>query len=139
VGTLTGPAYVEFTFPTEGGGTSDLVVSGNAPLELVPTRTGFIDQSTFVTHGEIIRADGTRVARPRLDGSDSRAFVDVAGTAEGARDSVLKLARYSTYLAFAIGVELAARLPSYMKFRRNAKGESLMPVFGNCRVHFFWR
>lgn len=154
VGTLTGPAYIEFKFPTEGGGTSqlcvpnsdlrhanalldqfanllpifpedvaatdaghkqfiqDLVASGKAGLELVPTSTGFIDQNTFVTHGEIIRADGTRVARPRLDWSDSPAFIDVVGTAEGARASILKLARYSSYLAFAIGVELAACFPS---------------------------
>jgi Domain of unknown function (DUF927) len=170
VGTLTGPAYIEFKFPTEGGGTSqlcvpnsdlrhanvlldqfanllpifpedvaatdaghkqfiqDLVASGKAGLELVPTSTGFIDQNTFVTHGEIIRADGTRFARPRLDWSDSPAFIDVVGTAEGARASILKLARYSSYLAFAIGVELAACFPSYMKFRRNGKGESLSPA-----------
>jgi hypothetical protein len=178
VGTLTGPAYVEFTFPTEGGGTSRLCVpnsdlrhsnalldqfanllpiypndlpatdtahkqfiqglaaSGNVPLELVPTSTGFIDRNTFVTHGEIIRADGTRVARPRLDGADIRAFVDVAGTTEGARASVLKLARYSTYLAFAIGVELAACLPSYMKLRRNGKGESLIPISETAAFNF---
>jgi hypothetical protein len=179
VGTLTGPAYVEFKFPTEGGGTSrlcvpnsdlrhpnslldqfanllpifpkdvpatdaahkqfiqDLVATGNAPLELVPTRTGFIDdQNTFVTHGEIIRADGTRVARPRLDGAEGPAFVDVTGTADGVRASVLKLARYSTYLAFAIGVELAACLPSYMKFRGRANGENFTPVSETAAFNF---
>ena len=89
VGTLTGPAYVEFNFPTEGGGLSRLcvpnsdlrhmnalldqfsdllpifpgdvpstdgghkqfiqalVVANDVPLELVPTRPGFIDQNTF--------------------------------------------------------------------------------------------
>lgn len=178
VGTLSGPAYVEFKFPTEGGGTSqlcvpnsdlrhpnalldefanflpifpndvpatdtahkkfihDLVGSGNAALELVPTSTGFIDQNTFVTHGEIIHADGSRVARPRLHASDSPGFVDVAGTAEKARASVLKLARYSAYLAFAIGVELAACLPNYMKFRRGGKGDNFTPVSETAAFNF---
>ena len=125
VGTLAGPAYVEFKFPTEGGGTSrlcvpnsdlrhmnalldqfanflpilpldvlptdaghkkfihDLLSAGDIPLELVPMSTGFIDRDTFVTHGEIIRADGTRVARPRLDEPGSRRSVDVSGTQKG--------------------------------------------------------
>jgi hypothetical protein len=170
VGTLTGPAYIEFKFPTEGGGMSglcvphsdlrhmhklldqfanllpvfprgvdasdkgqkefirELVLSRSTPLELVPTKTGFIDVNTFVTHGEIIRADGTRIARPRLDETGGRAFDDVSGTAEGARKTVLKLARYSTYLAFAIGVELAACLPSYVKLRSEGKSERAAPV-----------
>jgi Domain of unknown function (DUF927) len=177
MGTLTGPAYVEFKFPTEGGGMSrlcipnsdlrhsnalldqfanllpifpkgvpaadeahkqfiqGLVASANASLELVPTSTGFIDQNTFVTHGEIIRADGTRVVRPRLDGSDVPA-ADVAGTAEGARANVLKLARYSTYLAFAIGVELAACLPSYLKFRPARNGENYAPISETAAFNF---
>ena len=59
---------------------------------------------------------------------ETQAVVNVSGTPEGARESVLKLARYSTYLAFAIGVELAACLPNYMKFRPHAKGEILVPV-----------
>ena len=170
VGTLTGPAFVEFKFPTEGGGFSRLCVpnsdlrrmkalldkfadylpifpsdvpstetgqrqfiqglvsSGAVPLELVPTSTGFIDRNVFVTHGELIRADGTRVPRPRLDGLNSAAFLDVRGTPEGARQSVLKLARYSTYLSFGIGVELAACLPSYLKLRPDCKGERATPV-----------
>jgi hypothetical protein len=154
-GTLTGPVFIEFKFPTEGGGFSRLCVpnsdlrhmnslldkfadylpifpshvpsteadqrqfiqglasSGCAPLELVPAGTGFVDRNTFVTHGELIRADGTRVPRPRLEDLNSPRFVDVRGTPEGARQSVLKLARYSTSLAFAIGVELAACLPAF--------------------------
>jgi Domain of unknown function (DUF927) len=170
VGTPTGPAFVEFKFPTEGGGFSRLCVpnrdlrlmktlldefadylpifpsdvpsteagqkqfirglvsSGSAPLELAPTGTGFIDQNTFVTHGEIIRADGTRVPRPRLEELNSPAFADVRGTPGGARQSVLKLARHSTYLAFAIGVELAACLPTYLKLRTDQKGERTLLV-----------
>ena len=186
VGTLTGPAYVEFNFPTEGGGLSRLcvpnsdlrhmnalldqfsdllpifpgdvpstdgghkqfiqalVVANDVPLELVPTRPGFIDQNTFATHGEIIYADGTRVARPRpvisgLADPETQAVVDVSGTPEGARELVLKLARYSTYLAFAIGVELAACLPNYMKFRPHAKGEILVPVSETAVFNFSGR
>jgi hypothetical protein len=178
VGTLTGPAFIEFKFPTEGGGFSRLCVrnsdlrhmktlldqfadylpifpsdvpsteagqrqfiqglasSGAAPLELVPTSTGFVDRNTFVTHGELIRANGTRVPRPRLDGVDSAAFIDVRGTPEGARQSVLKLARHSTYLSFGIGVELAACLLSYLKLRPDCKGERAMPVVETAVFNF---
>jgi Domain of unknown function (DUF927) len=170
VGSLTGPVFVEFKFPTEGGGFSrlcvpnsdlrhmnvlldnfadylpifpsdvsateagqkqfiqGLVVSGATPLELVPTGTGFVDRDTFVTHGEVIRTNGTRVPRPRLDGADSAALTDLKGTSEGARQSVLKLARCSTYLSFAIGVELAACLPTYLKLRPDQTGERTLLV-----------
>jgi hypothetical protein len=170
VGTLNGPAFVDFKFPTEGGGFSRLCVpnsdlrhmnalldkfagllpifpsdvpsnetgqrqfiqglasSGAAPLELVPSRTGFVDRDIFVTHGELIHADGTRVPCPRLEDLNNPGFVDVRGAPEGARQSVLKLARYSTYLAFAIGVELAACLPSYLKLRSDQKGGRMLLV-----------
>jgi hypothetical protein len=162
-GTLTGPAYIEFKFPTEGGGISRLcvpnselrhinklldefanllpvfptgvaatdagqkkfiqeLVSTDVPLDLVPISTGFIDQNTFVTHGEIVSAAGSRTPRSRIDTQDSRTFVDVKGTAEGARSSVLTLARQSTYLAFLIGVELAACLPRYVRLQENEDG-----------------
>ncbi|MFZ0846050.1 MAG: DUF927 domain-containing protein [Pseudolabrys sp.] len=165
-GTLDGRAYVEFLFPTEGGGRSQLrvsyselrhpsklldkfadylpvyppdvgttdnhrtmflrkLVSAHAgPLEWVPNRTGFHDLSTFVTHSEIIRADGTRASRHRRGEAEARAHVDLRGTAQGERNGVLKFARYSTYLAFAIGVALAAPLPSYVGLRRQAKGKN---------------
>jgi Domain of unknown function (DUF927) len=170
VGSLTGPVFVEFKFPTEGGGFScfcvpnsdlrhmntlldnfadylpifpsdvpstdagqsqfiqSLASSGAAPLVLAPTSTGFVDRNTFVTHGELIRANGTRVPRPRLDAADSAALTDVKGTSEGGRQSVLKLARYSTYLSFAIGVELAACLPTYLKLRPDQTGERTLLV-----------
>jgi hypothetical protein len=97
-----------------------LVSATTLPLELVPANTGFIDRKTFVTHGEIVRADGTRTPRPRLtENTHSRTFVDLKGTDGGARKGVLRLGRYSTYLAFVIGVELAACLPTYVKLWRN--------------------
>jgi Domain of unknown function (DUF927) len=170
-GTLRGPAFVEFTFPTEGGGLSrlcipysklrhpdklldhfadylpefppdvgasddrqtrflrELVAADSGPLEWVPDRTGFYDKATFVTHAEIIRADGTRVARPRRGDAAAQAFVDLRGTVQGQRNGALKLARYSSYLAFGIGVALAAPLPTYVKLRWQAKGqvEALVP------------
>jgi hypothetical protein len=155
-GSLTGPAFIEFKFPTRGGGLSELSVrhsdlrhnrqlldqfsdylpifpadvgksdtaqfefikrlvsSAASSIVLLPDATGFIDISTFVTHSEIIHADGSRSARPRLSEAESPVFADIKGTQEGAR-KLLKLARYSTYLAFGIGVALAAPLPSYVR------------------------
>ena len=158
-GSLTGPAFIEFKFPTQGGGfceltmrnsdlrhtntlldqfsdylpifPADIGVTNNAKCEfirrlvssngssivLLPDATGFIDIRTFVTHSEIIDADGTRKARPRLSEAETSTIVDIKGTPKGARE-LLKLARYSTYLAFGIGVALAAPLPSYVKLAR---------------------
>jgi hypothetical protein len=175
-GALEGPVSVEFTFPTEGGGSGrlcipyselrhpgklldqfanylpefppsvgaandsrhiaflrELVASHEGPLEWVPHRTGFHDLDAFVTHAEIIRGDGTRVGRPA--GRDAQApleprgYVDLRGTVQGERNGVLKLARYSSYLAFEIGVALASPLPTYVRLRRQAKGkiEALVP------------
>ena len=158
-GSLTGPAFVEFRFPTQGGGLCELatrysdlrhtntlldqfsdylpifpadvgtastaqcefirglVSSAASSMVLLPDRTGFIDLNSFVTHSEIIHADGTRRARARLIETEAPAFADIKGTAETAKD-LLKLARYSTYLAFGIGVALAAPLPTYVKLAR---------------------
>ena len=102
-GSLTGPASIEFTFPTVGGGISqfranhsdmrsrhlnalldrfsnylpifpaevgptdkaqgqfiqELVAKASNSIELLPERTGFVDAATFVTHTEILHADGT--------------------------------------------------------------------------------
>jgi Domain of unknown function (DUF927) len=158
-GSLTGPAFVEFRFPTQGGGLCELAIrysdlrhtntlldqfsdylpifpadvgtastaqcefirglvsSAASSIVLLPDRTGFIDLDSFVTHSEIIHADGTRTACPRLIETETPAFADIKGTAEAARD-LLKLARYSTYLAFGIGVAVAAPLPTYVKLAR---------------------
>jgi hypothetical protein len=157
-GSLTGPAFIEFKFPTQGGGLSELTVrnsdlrhnklldhfsdylpifpanvgttdpaqcqfirglvsSGASSITLLPETTGFIDIGMFVIHSELIYADGTRKARPRLSETETRAFADIKGTPEAAR-KLLKLAGYSTYLAFGIGVALAAPLPSYVKLCR---------------------
>ena len=161
-GSLTGPAFIEFKFPTQGGGLSELTVrnsdlrhntlldhfsdylpifptdvgtadparchfirglvsSAASSIALLPDATGFIDIGMFVTYSEIIYADGTRRVRPRLSETETRAVVDIKGTREGAR-KLLKLAGYSTYLAFGIGVALAAPLPSYVKLRRKQDG-----------------
>ena len=37
-----------------------LVANDQAPVEIVPAQTGFIDKNTFATHAEILRADGSR-------------------------------------------------------------------------------
>jgi Domain of unknown function (DUF927) len=165
-GSLTGPAFIEFTFPTKGGGMSQFranhsdmrrrhmtqlldqfsnylpnfppdveqtdaaqgefiqeLVAG-ASIELLPERTGFIDAETFVTHSEILRADGTRSPVPRQpNNSAQHTFNDKKGTLQGTTDLVLKLAVESTYLAFAIGVALAAPLPSYVNLRRAASDD----------------
>jgi hypothetical protein len=84
---------------------------------LLPDATGFIDAETFVTYSEIIHADGTRNERRRASESHAPEVVDIKGTSEGTR-KLLKLGRYSTYLAFGIGVALAAPLPSYIKLCR---------------------
>ena len=162
-GSLTGPTFLEFKFPTQGGGLSELTVrnsdlrhktqlldqfsdylpifptdvsktdesqhdfirglvsSAERSIVLLPDATGFIDRKTFVTYSEIIHADGRRKARPRLGEASTSDLVDIKGTREGARQ-LLKLARYSTYLAFGIGVALAAPLPTYVKLRRKQNG-----------------
>jgi putative DNA primase/helicase len=170
-GSLTGPAFIEFTFPTKGGGTSqfranhsdmrsrhlntlldqfsnylpifpadvdrtdaaqgqfiqELVAGTSKSIELLPERTGFVDPDTFVTHSEILRADGTRTPVPGNNDARRHTFVDIKGTLQGTTDLVLKLANESTYLAFGIGVALAAPLPSYVSLRR-AGDDDLAPL-----------
>jgi Domain of unknown function (DUF927) len=168
-GSMTGPAFIEFTFPTRAGGTSqfredhcelrspqmkqlldqfsnylaifppDLDRTDNAQrqfiqklvakaaIELLPERTGFVDANTFVTHSDILRADGTRAPVPRPTDIVTHAFVDTKGTMRGTKDLVLKPATQSTYLAFGIGVALAAPLPSYVNVRR-ASDDALAPL-----------
>jgi hypothetical protein len=175
-GSLTGPASVELTFPTRGGGESQFRapfseirhrktvadelsnllpifpshVGANpksqaafihelvdaAPIELQPDKTGFVDSDTFVTHCEIVCADGRRTPVPGQNGVEENAAVDIKGTLQGTTELVLKLANESTYLAFAIGVALAAPLPSYVTLRR-AAGDDLGPLLRETAVFNF--
>jgi hypothetical protein len=91
-----------------------------ASIELLPDKTGFVDADTFVTHGEILHADGRRTSVPRLSDTAGQSSIDTKGTLEGTTEHVLKLANESTYLAFGIGVSLAAPLPTYVSIRRSA-------------------
>lgn len=163
-GALTGPASVELSFPTEGGGISKIMVQQSelrhqktfldtlsnrlpifpknvgssdkarfefvtklvssyaGPFELVPERTGFIDIGTFATYSEVIYTDGRRQPIPSATRAGGRTFTDVRGSPGGSK-KLLKLARHSSYLAFGIGVALAAALPSYIKLRRDQTGD----------------
>jgi Domain of unknown function (DUF927) len=175
-GSLVGPASVELTFPTRGGGESRFCapyseirarntlveeltnylpifpphVEANAkaqaefihklvdeaPIELQPNKTGFVDAETFVTHCEIIRADGSRAPVPSQSGAAVKTFADTKGTLQGTTKLVLKLATESTYLAFAIGVALAAPLPSYVSVRRSSD-DDLGPLVRETAVFNF--
>ncbi|MGA7452077.1 MAG: hypothetical protein WBW73_12620 [Rhodoplanes sp.] len=98
-----------------------LVANDQAPVEIVPAQTGFIDKNTFATHAEILRADGSRTRIKQVEpglGNPS-AF---KGSRQGTTNDVLRLATRSTYLAFGIGVELAASLPTYLKLRAGQNG-----------------
>jgi hypothetical protein len=165
-GSRAGPAFVEFTFPTEEGETGQLCLpyselrhpkrlldhladylpvfpqnteasdasrfrfitdlvefQSSSDIEIVPDRTGFLDKRTFVTFSKIVQADGTIRDRSLLDRSASpNRHNDVRGTPAGTRKFILRVARKSTYLAFAIGVALIAPLPSYIRlFRREER------------------
>jgi hypothetical protein len=161
-GSLVGEAFIEFSFPTRGGGQSRILAPYNniedrhknrlideltnllpifppaagsnedaqikfirelvdtASIELLPEKTGFVDANTFVTHSEILHSDGSRTPVPTRSGPAGKSFADIKGTPKGTTELVLKLAIESTYLAFGIGVSLAAPLPSYMSVRRSA-------------------
>ena len=164
LGSLVGPASVEVSFPTEGGGVSsifvpqsdlrhrsklldkladrlpvfpediansdkarfefvtELVSAYTGPFELVPDRTGFIDANIFSTPSEVIYADGRRQAIPAIANAGGRDITDLRGTPERAQ-RMLRLAQFSTYLAFALGTALAAALPNYIKLRRDQTGD----------------
>ena len=89
----------------------------------MPDRTGFLDKDAFATYGEIIRSDGARRIIARLNESDAQKLVDVKGDTSGTTERVLKLAVHSTYLAFGLGVALAAPLPTYLKLYRDEDDE----------------
>jgi len=121
------PPDVDRTDKAQGEFIQELVAGAANSIELLPERTGFIDADTFVTHSEILHADGTRTPVPRNNDPARQAFVDTKGTLQGTTDLVLKLANESTYLAFGIGVALAAPLPSYVSLCR-AGDDSLAPL-----------
>jgi hypothetical protein len=177
-GSLTGQAFIELTFPTRGGGESQIrtafsnignrhknhlidelsdllpifppdvggdekakikfirVLVTGAPIELLPDKTGFIAVDTFVTHSEIIRADGRRTAVPKQRDAEEHKYTDTKGTLEGTTELVLKPANESTYLALAIGIALAAVLPSYVSVFRSAN-DDLGPLVRETAVFNF--
>lgn len=104
----------------------ELIDSHAGKIELIPARTGFIDGTMFATHGDIITAGGTKRAIPVPAADGASTTMDVRGTLDGTRRGVLKLARQSNYLAFGIGVALAAPLATYMRLRRKADGENII-------------
>jgi Domain of unknown function (DUF927) len=128
------PSHVGANSKSQAKFIHDLVDS--ASIELQPDKTGFVDADTFVTHCEIVRADGGRTPVPRRHGSREKVVVDVNGTFRGTTDLVLKLANESSYLAFAIGVALAAPLPSYVSLRRTS-GDDLGPLLRETAVFNF--
>jgi hypothetical protein len=101
-GRLLFPADFGLTDNAQGQFIQELVAGASNSIELLPVRTGFVDAVTFVTHTEILHADGTRTPVPRNNDPASPTFVDTKGTLQGTTDLVLKLATESTYLAFAL-------------------------------------
>ena len=160
-GSASGPASIEYSFPTQDGGTGklriplselrhpkrlldqffdlmpvfpravgdsdelrvqflkELQARMRGPVEIMPTRTGFIDLSSFARWNDVIRADGK--PRPLAKVTSGEPVIDNQGTWSGSNRDVLRLARRSTYLAFAIGVALAAPLRTYLKLYRDAE------------------
>jgi hypothetical protein len=98
----------------------ELVTShGDDRIGIEPDRTGFFDQRTFVTFSEIIHSHGT--IRPRRvlgRSSSSQHYQDLRGSLKGAKNTVLSIARKSTYLAWVIGVALATPIPEYVQVSR---------------------
>jgi Domain of unknown function (DUF927) len=97
-----------------------LVANDRAPVEIIPVRTGFIDKDTFATHAENLRADGSRTKitqfAPQV-GNPS----PFRGGLQGTTRDVLELGKQSSFLAFGVGVALAAPLPTYLKLRGQNK------------------
>jgi hypothetical protein len=153
-----GPAFIDYTFPTEDGAKGGLQVPrseirhrrrlldrfcdlmalfpartaddktrvaflerlasrNHAKVEVFPTRPGFMSKDCFAMWNVLVHADGRRTPIPPTDGK--AAFSDTKGSFAGTDKNVLRLARHSTYLAFAIGVAFAAPLLSYLRLRGN--------------------
>lgn len=102
-----------------------LVNDASSPVQIVPDRTGFIDKDTFATRTEILRSDGSRVPIPQLEGA-SEGRSSFRGALQGTVVNVLEPAEHSSYLAFGIGVALAAPLPTYLKLRSSETDDPLM-------------
>ncbi len=109
-----------------------LIENAPSPYELIPMQTGFVDKAAFATHSHVVQADGQRRAIPLLD---RKQYIDVVGTREGA-EQVLKLALHSSYLAFAIGVSLAAPLISYLRLRQGEAGKNLRTLPESATFNF---
>lgn len=93
-------------------------------LEWMPSRCGFHDAATFVSHGEIIHPR-ERQPRPTISGSHSHTQNVAFRVAD---NSVLQLAYHSTYVAFAVGVALAAPLMTYVRLHsRTGSAANLLP------------
>jgi hypothetical protein len=87
-------------------------------VEVIPNRTGFIDKKSFATWHEVIHSGGRRIPIPRDKGTAADVITDLKGSLKGSTRNVLLLARYSSFLAFSIGVALAAPLQSYLRLNR---------------------
>ena len=121
-------------FPREVGGKDserfafiqELIASqGDDSIDIEPDRTGFFDQKTFVTFSEIIKSDGTVKHRHLLNNASSlQPRDDVRGSLKEAKQTVLKLARKSSYLAFTIGVALTTPLTGYVQVFRREKHDT---------------
>ena len=115
---------------------NQLATSNGTPLEIIPDRTGFIDKDTFATHAEVLRAHGSRQRIEPLElGLDSPP--PFKGTLKGTTNDVLKLAKRSSYLAFGIGVALAAPLPTYLKLHGDKDGETRVHLLAETAVFNF--
>ena len=72
-----------------------------------------MDLGHFATHSELLRADGSREPLPKPFGTPG--IVDCVGSRKGYEREVLKIAERSSFLVMAIGVALAAPIPSYCR------------------------
>ena len=174
-GDANGPAFIDYTFPTEDGRKGRLQVprseirhrrrlldrfcdlmalfparaaDDNArvafleklasrdhrKVEVFPTRPGFVSKDCFAMWDVLIHGNGGRTPVPPTDGKAG--FSDTKGSLAGSDENVLRLARHSTYLAFAIGVAFAAPLPSYLRLRGNPNNREL-PVLTETAVFNF--
>jgi hypothetical protein len=82
-------------------------------IDQLPVRTGFMDLRHFATHSELLRADRSPQPLPRPFGTPG--IVDRVGSRDGYERAVLNYAERSSYLVMAIGVALAAPIPSYFR------------------------
>jgi hypothetical protein len=103
-------------------------------VEVFPIHPGFMNKDCFAMWDFLIHADGRRTPIPSSGGK--AAYSDTKGSFAGSDKNVLRLARHSTYLAFAIGVAFAAPLPSYLRLRGNTTSRD-KPVLTETAVFNF--